>query len=268
MFRLRSLFSPRATDRPQRCHELCTILDGIFTGVQPLILTGTTTADLDRAAAKAIAASDCDPLFKNNTRNDYPTTITASVNDQVVNNIPSSQKLQAGDLLSLQIGIAKTGVFAYQAWTFFVDENNDQDIRLWQAGFDALTNAINRVRAGAKVWDVSAAIQSTLEAAGFAPGREYVGHGIGDELHVGPSIPCFVGRGRSQAKSLEQTFVENQLLSINVFAHAGSHRTKLESDQWGVVTRDGSHSVHFSHIVVVESDGCTILTSDRNMKAA
>ena len=263
VFRFRSSSTPGA-NRPRECRDLCAILDRVFEAVQRRICAGITTAELDRVAANAIVATGCEALFKNNLRNDYPTTITASINDQVVNNIPSSRERKSGDLLSLQIGVARTGTFAYQAWTFLVDRGSDEDMRLWQAGFDALTGAIGRVRAGARVRDVSSTIQSTLESAGFTPGRDYVGHGIGDELHVEPAIPCFVGRARSQDPSLEQTFVENQLLSINVFAHAGSHRTKLEPDQWGVVTRDGSHAVHFSHVVVVGTDGCSTLTSNRN----
>lgn len=264
MFGFRLFFSPDA-QRVQRSRELCVILDEIFETVQPLIQPGTTTEQIDHAAADAIQAAGCEPLFSSNPRNDFPATITASINDQVVNNLPSSRKLLDGDLLSLQIGIARSGVFAYQAWTFILGEVSDENERLWQAGFDALANAINHVRAGGKVREVSAAIQATIESAGFTPGRDYLGHGIGDQLHVEPAIPCFVSRRRSP--SLEQTFKKQQLLSINVFAHAGSHRTKLEPDQWGVVTRDGSHAVHFSHVVVVNRDGCATLTTNRSRNA-
>ena len=89
-FGLRSLFSSRNNDRPERCRELCMVLDGVFADVKPLIRVGTTTAELDRAAARLIKAYGCESLFQNSPRNDFPTTITASVNDQVINNIPSS----------------------------------------------------------------------------------------------------------------------------------------------------------------------------------
>ena len=256
--------SSRTKDRVQRCRELCAILDAVFNRVQSLIRPGATTADLDDAAGKLIASSECDPMFKTNPRNNYPATITASVNDQVVNTIPSAKQLRSGDLLSLQIGIAKKGAFAYQAWTFFVEQQKEQDVRLWQAGFDALNNAVASIRTGSKVGDISFAIQSTLKSAGFEPGRDFVGNGIGDEPHVEPAIPCYMSHGRSQARTLDQKLSENQLLSINVFAHAGSHRTKLESDGWGVVSRDGSNSVHFSHIVAVTTERCTVLTSERS----
>ncbi len=265
MFDMRSLFSSRNNDRPERCCELCMVLDGVFADVKPLIRVGTTTAELDHAAATSIKARGCEPLFRNNPRNDFPATITASVNEQVVNNLPSERELRQGDLLSLQIGVQRERVFAYQAWTFFVEEVNEIDKPLWEAGLHALNNAISNVRVGSTVRDVSAAIQSTLESAGCAPGRDYLGHGIGDDLHVEPAIPCYVGRGRSHLRTLNYSFVKNQLLSINVFAHAGSHRTRLEADQWGVVSRDGSHSVHFSHIVAAKSDGCMVLTPEHHM---
>jgi methionyl aminopeptidase len=251
-------------DRIQRCRELCSILDAVFNDVQSLIRPGSTTAELDRVAEESIVAAGCFPLFKINPRNDYPAAITASVNDQVVNTIPSTRALLSNDLLSLQIGIARKGAFACQAWTFVVESITPEDNRLWQAGIDALNNAIPTIRAGSKVRGISSAIQSTLESAGFAPGREFVGHGIGDEPHVEPAIPCYVGRSVSQARILEQTLVEGQILSIDVFAHAGSHRTKRESDQWSVATRDGSNAVHFSHVLAVASGGCEVLTSDRS----
>ncbi len=262
----RSLFSSRHNDRPCKCAQLCRVLDRVFADILPLMSAGKTTAQLDEAAAESIAANHCVAEFKRNPGNDFQNAITTSVNDQVVNGIPGPRVLQAGDLLSLQVGIEQKGIYALQGWTFHLEPEDPQNVRLWLAGHEALRNAINVIRSRARVRDVSTAIQDTLEQAGFQPGREFVGHGIEDEPHVEPTIPCFVSQ-RAQPGSHDPALKTDQLLSINVFAHAGSHRTKTLADQWTVISHDGTHSVHFSHIVAVKKHGCEVLTAGRSMRS-
>jgi methionyl aminopeptidase len=248
----------RSMDRIQRTEELCRQLDGVFNEITALLRPGVTTLELDRAAERAILARGCSPLFQLNPNNPFPATITTSVNDEVVNGVPTARPLIQGDLLSLQIGVQWEGVFAYQAWTFPIGEISPTDSLLIRSALAALSNGISAVRADGQVSIVSGAIEATLEQNGFSPGREFVGHGIADQLHVEPAIPCYVSR-----RSVETTFKAGQLLSIHVFAHAGSPHTRTEKDGWTVVTRDGSRAVNFSHLVVVERSGYRVITSKR-----
>ena len=238
-------------------------LGHIFREVERRICPSVSTLELDNVAQQAITSRGLANLIKDNRRNEYPWNITASVNHEIVNTPPNTRSLKNGDLLSLQIAVGRAGVFACQGWTYPVGSISEQDSRLICAGISALKAAIHQVAGGNAVPQISSAIESSLVENGYQPGRDFVGHAVGKDLHEAPAIPCYVSRRQSAGPDLDSKLFVGQILSINVFAHAGSPRTKTAKDGWSLVSRDGKKSAHFSGMVSVAEEGGTILTNGR-----
>ena len=224
----------RLLARPMR-----SILDELEAEIRP----GRTTRELEQTAEDAIHRAGVKSCFLG-YRN-YPACITASVNEEVLNTLPSRRALKEGDLLKLQVGIRDEVAFSYQAWTYFVGDPSKDDARFVETGRIALNRAIGAVRTGHAVSNISKAIQETLEAAGYSVNKNYVGHGMGRHQHEEPQVPCYVPPDRPSP-----LLAGSQILSVLVIAHRGGEKCATLRDNWNVVTRDKSNALLLSQIVV------------------
>ena len=215
-------------------------------------MPGITTSDIDALAERQVREAGALPAFKG--YHGYPATVCASVNEQVVHGIPSSKALAAGDIVSIDMGAKLDGFFGDCAVTVPVGTVSRQASELLRITEEALFRGIERVRPGARVSDIGAAVQEHVEAQGFSVVREFVGHGIGTALHEEPQVANYGPAGHGPRLS------EGMVIAIEPMVNAGKPAVKVLSDGWTAVTKDKSLSAHFEHTVVVTRGGCEILT--------
>ena len=225
------------------------ILDAVCARVAP----GVTTGELEREACRLMEAHGVVSAFKG--YRGYPGFICTSVNEEIVHGIPGARELVEGDVVSLDIGIRHKGFFGDTARTVAVGEVDELKRRLLAVGERCLAAAIEQVAQGKRVHDVSHAVQSTAEAAGFSVVRDFVGHGIGRELHEEPRVPNYgrAGTGPPLGRGI--------VIAIEPMVNAGTYETRVLGDNWTAVTVDGLPSVHFEHTVAVTRDGREVLTT-------
>jgi len=225
------------------------ILEEMRRRVQP----GVTTLDLERFAEKRLRQLGVAPAFKG--YRGYPCCLCASVNEEIVHGIPSGRRvLKAGDIVSLDLGIVLKGYYGDSALTVPVGEISEPLKKLLRVTEESLELAIQHVRAGNRLGDISAAVQQHAERNGFSVVREFVGHGIGREMHEEPQIPNF---GKPGHGPLLKT---GMVLAIEPMVTEGGNAVRVLDDHWTAVTADGGYSAHFEHMVAVTSNGPDVLT--------
>lgn len=233
------------------------VLESLREHVRP----GVTTADLDRLAEEAIRRDGGKPAFKG--YHGYPATLCTSVNEQVVHCIPRRETvLKEGDIVGLDLGVYRDGYYGDAAVTLPVGRISAEAQRLLDVTERALYEGIQAAVPGKRVSDISAAVQSFAEARGFSVVTDFVGHGIGRELHEDPQVPNFGTPG--QGPRLKPGMV----LAIEPMINAGKGETRVLGDRWTVVTADGSLSAHFEHTVAVTDQGPRILSEGRGKRQA
>jgi len=215
---------------------------------------GVTTLELDRFAESYLLAQGARPAFKG-YRN-YPFTLCASINEQVVHGLPSDRRVEEGDILSLDMGAIVDGYYGDSAVTLPVGRISVEAERLLRVTRECLDRAIAAARNGGRLVDISSAVQGHAEANGFSVVRVFVGHGIGKALHEAPQIPNFVDPARGRGPVLKPGMV----LAIEPMVNAGAPEIRVLPDQWTAVTADGSLSAHFEHTVAITENGTEILT--------
>jgi methionyl aminopeptidase len=213
---------------------------------------GVTTSDLDVAAERFIRSQGAEPAFKG--YRGFPGSICASPNSMIVHGIPGSYKLQRGDILSIDVGVVLDGWVSDAAVTVAIGPVTPIATRLMQSTRESLFEAVDHVRPGNHLGDVSAAVQRKVEADGFAVVRSLVGHGVGREMHEDPQIPNHGEPGTGP--ELE----EGMVLAIEPMTTAGEDGIRVGADNWSVYSADGSLACHFEHTVAVTADGPRILT--------
>ena len=213
---------------------------------------GVTTGDLDAAAEKFIRSQGGEPAFKG--YRGFPGSICASPNSMVVHGIPGPYELQRGDILSIDVGVVYKGWVSDAAVTVPIGPVSPIATRLMQTTRESLFEAVEFVRPGNHVGDISAAVQRRVEADGFAIVRSLVGHGVGREMHEDPQIPNHGDAGTGP--ELE----EGMVFAIEPMTTAGEDGIRVGSDNWSVYSSDGSLACHFEHTVAVTADGPRILT--------
>ena len=221
---------------------------------------GVTTMDLENAAVKMIADAGARPAFKGyfsaaaGTR--YPYALCTSVNDQIVHGMPSTRiTLKKGDVISIDTGVQLEGYYGDSALTVGVGEINSSLRKLLQVTQDSLEMAIDKVREGNRLFDICSTVQKLVESNGFSIVREFVGHGIGTNLHEEPQVPNYVDRNNENPR-----LKEGMVLAIEPMVNFGKAASKVLSDKWTAVSQDGSVSAHFEHCVAVTKDGPWVLT--------
>ncbi|MCI8452168.1 MAG: type I methionyl aminopeptidase [Eggerthellaceae bacterium] len=227
--------------------------------VGALVKPGVTTAELDEFAETLIRLEGGIPAFKG--YGGFPGSICASVNDQIVHGIPSKKVvLKEGDIISIDTGAIVDGWVGDNAWTYAVGTVSAEKKRLLEVTEKCLWAGLDAARPGNRLGDIGHAVQSVAEAAGFGVVREYVGHGIGRDMHEDPNVPNY-GRKHSGIR-LEPGMV----LAIEPMINAGTHKTRQMPDGWLVCTRDGRPSAHFEKTVAVTEEGPVILTAEEGRR--
>ncbi|MBU2611139.1 MAG: type I methionyl aminopeptidase [Chloroflexi bacterium] len=222
--------------------------------VRELIQPGITTADLNAAAEEVLRKYGAYSPFKNYGSPPFPASITVSINEQLVHGIPGKRKLSAGDIVSVDCGAIVERYVGDAAFTVGVGEISAKAKTLLEVTEKALYVAIEQMRAGNRTGDVSAAIQQFVEGRGFHVTREYTGHGVGRQMHEGPQVPNY---GKPATGILLQP---GMTIALEPMVLVGTHRTRVLSDQWTVVSTDGSLTAHFEHSVAVTEGEPLILT--------
>ena len=208
---------------------------------------GIATEELDRLAEEFIRARGGVPAFKG-YRN-YPKTLCASVNDEVVHGIPSKRVLKDGDIVGLDLGAIVDGFYGDSAVTVPVGAIPPEAVELLRVTEEALYKGIEQAIVGNRLSDISHAIQRHAEAAGFSVVTDFVGHGIGQQLHEEPQIPNYGKPGQGPRLQV------GMVLAIEPMINMGGSAVRVLEDQWTAVTRDGSLSAHFEHTIAIQASG-------------
>lgn len=220
--------------------------------VAKAVKPGVTTRQLDRIAEEYMRRKGAIPSFKG--FKGFPASICTSVNEEVVHGIPGLRKLVNGDIISIDIGAMVNGYHGDAAVTLPVGEVEEEVERLLKVTQQALARGIEKAVVGNRLTDISHAIQQYVESEGFSVVRDYVGHGIGRNMHEPPEVPNFGRPGRGPRLNHGMT------LAIEPMVNMGTHEVMVKEDNWTVVTRDNQKSAHFEHTVAITHDGPVILT--------
>ena len=208
---------------------------------------GITTDELDRLAEEEIRSRGARPAFKG--YRSYPKTLCASVNEQVVHGIPSKRVLKEGDIIGLDLGAIVDGFYGDSAVTVLVGQTNERITHLVRVTEEAMYLGIKQAVVGHRLSEISHVIQQHVESAGFSVVTEFVGHGIGRQLHEEPQVPNYGKPG--QGPRLQAGMV----LAIEPMVNIGGAAVKVLEDRWTAVTVDGSFSAHFEHTIAITSSG-------------
>lgn len=223
--------------------------------VRGLVQPGITTAELDQAAEDVIRKHGGVPIFKGYPgAYPYPATLTISINEELVHGIPGKRQLKEGDIVSVDCGTLLDGFVGDSAFTMGVGEISPLAERLLWVTEQSLYVGIDKMRPGNRTGDVSSAIQQFVESQGFYVTREYTGHGVGRKMHEGPQVPNYGTPGRGMLLRPGLT------IAIEPMVLVGTQYTKVQPDQWTVVSADGSLTAHFEHSVAVTQGDPMILT--------
>lgn len=213
---------------------------------------GVTTLELEQYTEKRLAEHKAKPAFKG--YRGYPCCLCASVNEQIIHGIPSGRRLKEGDILGLDLGVIVDGFVGDSALTVPIEPIAEPVQKLLRVSEEALELAIAQARVGKRVGDISSAIQAHAEGNGCSVVREFVGHGIGRDLHEEPQVPNFGTPGRGPALK------EGMVLAIETMINSGGPDVRVLDDQWTAVTADGAYSAHFEHMVAITRNGPDVLT--------
>ncbi len=217
-----------------------------------MVRPGVTTGELNRVAEELIRSRNARPAFKG--YRGFGHALCTSVNEEVVHGIPSPRALKEGDIIGIDCGVLLDGFYGDMARTFAVGRVTDEAARLLRVTEESLYLGIEKARVGNRLFDISAAVQQHVEAAGFSVVRDFVGHGIGTSLHEDPQIPNFGEAGTGVKLRAGMVF------ALEPMVNAGGWKVQVLEDKWTVVTLDKSLSAHFEHSVAITEDGPYILS--------
>jgi len=242
--------SPREIEQLKRSNA---IVAEVFEKLKKMIEPGITTKELDQVAEEYILLKGGLPAFKG--YRGFPATLCISINEEVVHGIPGQRRLKEGDIVSLDVGVNFVGYFGDAAITLPVGEVDPEAKSLLEVTEKALYIGIEKAKRGNRLFDISYAIQRWVESHGFSVVRDFVGHGIGKDLHEEPQIPNF--GAPHQGPRLEKGMV----FALEPMVNEGTYEVRILSDGWTVVTADGKRSAHFEHTVAITEDGAEILSA-------
>jgi methionyl aminopeptidase len=241
----------------ERLRESADLVGRALAEVARHIDVGVTLNKLDAVAEDFIRTHGAEPAFKGYQVGDnvFPNTLCTSVNEAVVHGIPSDYALQDGDLLSLDCGVKLNGYYGDYAYTFGVGSISKEDAALCRTTHEALWKGIEQAVDGNRVGDISHAVQSHCEGAGYGVVRELVGHGIGQSLHEDPQVPNFgaAGEGRRLKHGLS--------MCIEPMINQGGGEVTTDPDGWTIRAADGRPSAHYEHMVVVREGDAELLST-------
>ena len=216
------------------------------------IKAGMTTYELDKIIHRFITSKGAKPSFLG--YGGFPGSACISINDEVIHGIPGPRKIEDGDIVSIDVGAYIDGYHGDSAKTFAVGNISDEAKALLKATEESLYKAIELAKPGARIGDLSSAVQEYNESRGFSIVKQFVGHGVGKNLHEDPEVPNFGKAGHGIR------LVAGMVIAIEPMVNQGGEAVKVMPDRWTVKTRDGSLSAHFEHTIAITADGAVILT--------
>ena len=228
------------------------ILSSIIKELKSSLKAGMTTKDIDVKADTLIQKYGVKAAFKG--YRGFPASVCVSVNEEVVHGIPSQRVIRKGDIVSIDVGIVYQDYYSDTALTVAIEPVSPQVQKLLEVTEAALYKGIEQARAGNHLSDISFAVQTYAQLHGFSIVRDFVGHGIGLQLHEDPEIPNYGPPHEGPVLK------EGMVLAIEPMVNMGKHRTRILNDGWTVVTEDGKPSAHFEHCVLISSKEPEILT--------
>ncbi len=241
--------TPRELERMKKAGK---VVAHTLKALQAAVVPGITTADLDFVARSEIARHGAIPSFVG--YRGFPAAVCVSINNEIVHGIPGERVINEGDLVSVDVGAIVDGFHGDAAVTVGAGEITEEAQRLIDVTRDSLDCGIEAAVIGARIGDISFAVQNHAESLGFSVVREYVGHGIGRRMHEEPSVPNYGKPGRGLQLR------EGMALAIEPMLNIGDWTTSLMNDGWTVVTRDGSLSAHFEHSIAITTEGPIVMT--------
>lgn len=221
--------------------------------IQKHLKSGITTEELDQLIASFLKEKKAQSTFLG--YRGFPAHICTAINEEVVHGIPGKRRLSSGDIIGIDIGVRQNGYCGDRAVTYPIGEISQKARKLLKVAEEALYKGIEKAVVGNRLSDISHAIQSHVEERGYSVVRDYVGHGIGQEMHEEPQVPHFGPPGRGPRLK------EGMVLAIEPMVNIGDFRVKVKGDNWTVVTEDGSLSAQFEHTVALTKKGPWILTA-------
>lgn len=250
----------KTPDELQKMRRSGLLVYEILQKLGEMAVEGASTFDLEVAAEKMIGDAGAKPAFKGYyvpaAGERYRFVLCTSVNEEIVHGMPSAKRiLKTGDIVSIDTGVSLNGYFGDSALTIGVGEISEQAKKLMQVTRESLELAIAQVKDGNRLFDICSTVEEHVKKNGFSIVREYVGHGIGTQLHEEPQVPNYVDR-----KNENPRLREGMVLAIEPMVNAGKAATKVRKDKWTAVTQDNSYSAHFEHCVAVTKEGPWVLT--------
>ncbi len=236
----------------QRMREACVISARALREGGKAVEPGVSTAEIDRIIRKFIESAGAVPSFLG--YGGFPASACISVNETVIHGIPDKRIIKAGDIVSIDVGAYFNGFHGDNAATFAAGDISAEARALMEATEQSLYEGIRAAVAGNRVGDIGASVQRYVEERGYSVVRQFVGHGVGTDLHEDPSVPNFGTPGRGQR------LLPGMTLAIEPMINAGGHEVKVLGDGWTTVTADGKLSAHFEHTVAITPDGPVIMT--------
>lgn len=236
------------------------IVARVHEALREMIRPGVTTAALNTRAEEIIRGHNAIPAFlgyPHTGHNDFPASICASINEELVHGIPSAERwLEPTDIISIDVGAVYQGWVGDSAWTYPVESIDEEAQRLLAATEGSLWSGIAQARAGNHLVDISRAVETFVKQRGFAVVREYTGHGVGRKMHEPPQVLNFVPAGAGRGPRLQA----GMTLAIEPMVNVGTWRTQPLADGWTVVTADGKRCAHFEHTIAITDGEAEVLT--------
>lgn len=236
----------------EKMREAGKITAGALDAAAEVIRPGVTTGFIDSVIRKFIESHGAKPSFLGYAG--FPASACISINDEVIHGIPGPREILDGDIVKVDVGAFYKGFHGDSARTFFCGNVSDAAKDIERVCRESFFAGFAVAKPGARLGDISSAIQNVVESAGFSVVKEYVGHGIGEKLHESPDVPNYGVAGRGIRLS------EGMTLAIEPMINAGTEKVMVLDDDWTVVTRDGALSAHYENTVVITKDGAEILT--------
>jgi methionyl aminopeptidase len=244
----------KSRDEVDRMRKAGRVVADVLDAVREKIRPGVRTREIDAVVERVIRGAGCVPSFKG--YRGFPASACISLNEEIVHGIPGPRKLRGGDLVKIDVGAIYEGYHADSAWSFYVgDEPPPEIAKLMRVTEASLWAGIAQARDGNRVGDISHAVQETAEGEGFSVVREYVGHGVGRQLHEDLQVPNYGPAGRGPRLEAGMT------LALEPMVNLGDWQTEVLDDDWTVVTADRALSAHYEHTIVVTGDEPEVLTA-------
>ena len=252
----------KTPEQIERIRAAGRLVNDVLDHLAEMVRPGVTTEELDAEAERMTLRAGGQCLFKGvpGKSGPFPGAICASINEQVVHGIPGPRRIREGDIVSIDFGVKLEGWCGDAARTFIVGQVPPAVRQLVEATANALAIVVDMARPGLRWSDLAGAMQGYIEAEGFSVVREFVGHGIGAEMHEDPKLPNFVSR---ELLANDIVLVEGMVLAVEPMVNMGGSAVECAPDGWTVLAKDGLASAHFEHTLAVTAGGVDVLTDGR-----